>query len=60
MEFNRGQIEIFSPPDKYYPEFEKYLPLNSFGDSKQRIIWRQKQNLGKYIPSLVQSGESIF
>ena len=49
MEFNRGQIEIFSPPLEFYPEFEKYLPINSFGDSEQRILWRQKQNLGEQI-----------
>ena len=45
-EFNNGQIEIVSPPKYYYPDFEKVTSINSFGDSPDRIRWRQKQNLG--------------
>ena len=42
-----GMIEIISPPQYYYPNFDQVKTLNSFGDSPVRIKWRQKQNLGK-------------
>ena len=41
-----GMIEIISPPENYYPNFDEVQTLNSFGDSAERIKWRQKQNLG--------------
>lgn len=44
-----GMIEIISPPQYYYPNFDQVKTLNSFGDSPVRIKWRQKQNLGKLI-----------
>ena len=44
-----GMIEIISPPQYYYPNFDQVKTLNSFGDSPVRIKWRQKQNLGKIL-----------
>ena len=43
-----GMMEIISPPQYYYPDFDTIKTLNSFGDSPIRIKWRQKQNLGNY------------
>ena len=43
-----GMIEIISPPQYYYPNFDQVKTLNSFGDSPVRIKWRQKQNLGTF------------
>ena len=42
-----GMIEIISPPKNYFPNFDEAKTVNSFGDSPDRIKWRQKQNLGK-------------
>ena len=42
-----GMIEIISPPKKYFPNFDEAKTVNSFGDSPDRIKWRQKQNLGR-------------
>jgi len=47
-----GMIEIISPPQYYYPNFDQVKTLNSFGDSPVRIKWRQKQNLGKILFSI--------
>ena len=42
-----GMIEIISPPKNYFPNFDEAKTVNLFGDSPDRIKWRQKQNLGK-------------
>ena len=44
-----GMIEIISPPKNYFPNFDKVKTVNSFGDSPDRIKWRQKQNLGRIL-----------
>ena len=49
-----GTIEIISPPQNYYPNFDEVKILNSFGDSSDRIKWRQKQNLGKILLMLLK------
>ena len=41
-----GMIEIISPPKNYFPNFDEAKTVNLFGDSPDRIKWRQKQNLG--------------
>ncbi|CAH1647351.1 unnamed protein product [Spodoptera littoralis] len=38
-----GLIEVISPRDSYYPDFDK-LP-DTLGDSHKRVKWRSKQNL---------------
>ena len=53
-QFNAGQIEVISPSENYYSHFEDEfdkLPrdvifFKTFGDTPERIKWRQKQNLG--------------
>ena len=42
-----GMIEIISPPKNYFPNFDEAKTVNSFGDSPDRVKWRQKQNLGR-------------
>ena len=41
-----GLIEIISPPKNYFPTFDEAKTDHLFGDSPDRIKWRQKQNLG--------------
>ncbi|XP_059502756.1 alpha-1,3-mannosyl-glycoprotein 4-beta-N-acetylglucosaminyltransferase A isoform X1 [Stegostoma tigrinum] len=42
-EINSGLIEVISPPIAYYPELSNLR--ETFGDSKERVRWRTKQNL---------------
>jgi alpha-1,3-mannosylglycoprotein beta-1,4-N-acetylglucosaminyltransferase A/B len=42
-EVNSGVLEIISPPRSFYPDLEN-IRL-SFGDDKDRVRWRTKQNL---------------
>ncbi len=45
-EINSGLMDIIIPPETYYPNYlEKTLKDPIFNDSKERIIWRQNQNL---------------
>ena len=54
VQFEEGKIEIISPPNNYYPDFDTEIAdlikndndFNTFGDPADRIKWRQKQNLG--------------
>jgi len=50
-----GLIEIISPPKNYFPNFDEAKTVNSFGDSPDRIKWRQKQNLGRTSNSSLKS-----
>ncbi|XP_062991469.1 alpha-1,3-mannosyl-glycoprotein 4-beta-N-acetylglucosaminyltransferase-like protein MGAT4D [Elgaria multicarinata webbii] len=38
-----GVLEVISPPASYYPELSNLK--ETFGDSKERVRWRTKQNL---------------
>ncbi|XP_042325619.1 alpha-1,3-mannosyl-glycoprotein 4-beta-N-acetylglucosaminyltransferase-like protein MGAT4D [Sceloporus undulatus] len=38
-----GILEVIAPPAFYYPEFSNLK--ETFGDSKERVRWRTKQNL---------------
>ncbi|WAR00110.1 MGT4B-like protein [Mya arenaria] len=38
-----GLLEVISPPSEYYPDLDN-LKL-TFGDTKERVKWRTKQNL---------------
>uniref|UniRef100_A0A674NP60 Alpha-1,3-mannosyl-glycoprotein 4-beta-N-acetylglucosaminyltransferase A n=1 Tax=Takifugu rubripes TaxID=31033 RepID=A0A674NP60_TAKRU len=40
---NSGLLEVISPPAAYYPDFTTLK--ETFGDSKERVKWRTKQNL---------------
>uniref|UniRef100_A0A673KI83 Alpha-1,3-mannosyl-glycoprotein 4-beta-N-acetylglucosaminyltransferase A n=1 Tax=Sinocyclocheilus rhinocerous TaxID=307959 RepID=A0A673KI83_9TELE len=42
-ELNSGLLEVISPPASYYPDFSSLK--ETFGDSKERVKWRTKQNL---------------
>lgn len=42
-EISSGLLEIISPPESYYPDLTNLK--ETFGDSKERIRWRTKQNL---------------
>ncbi|XP_039599846.1 alpha-1,3-mannosyl-glycoprotein 4-beta-N-acetylglucosaminyltransferase A isoform X1 [Polypterus senegalus] len=42
-EINSGLLEVISPPTSYYPDFAALK--ETFGDSKERVKWRTKQNL---------------
>lgn len=42
-EISSGLLEIISPPESYYPDLTNLK--ETFGDSKERVRWRTKQNL---------------
>ncbi|XP_036158106.1 alpha-1,3-mannosyl-glycoprotein 4-beta-N-acetylglucosaminyltransferase A isoform X2 [Myotis myotis] len=42
-EISSGLVEIISPPGSYYPDLTNLK--TTFGDSKERVRWRTKQNL---------------
>uniref|UniRef100_A0A9J8C1V5 Alpha-1,3-mannosyl-glycoprotein 4-beta-N-acetylglucosaminyltransferase A n=1 Tax=Cyprinus carpio carpio TaxID=630221 RepID=A0A9J8C1V5_CYPCA len=42
-ELNSGLLEVISPPANYYPDLNNLR--ETFGDSKERVKWRTKQNL---------------
>uniref|UniRef100_A0A672H395 Alpha-1,3-mannosyl-glycoprotein 4-beta-N-acetylglucosaminyltransferase A n=1 Tax=Salarias fasciatus TaxID=181472 RepID=A0A672H395_SALFA len=42
-ELNSGLLEVISPPATYYPDLTNLK--ETFGDSKERVRWRTKQNL---------------
>ncbi|XP_074847808.1 alpha-1,3-mannosyl-glycoprotein 4-beta-N-acetylglucosaminyltransferase A isoform X3 [Carettochelys insculpta] len=42
-EISSGLVEIISPPSAYYPDLTNLR--ETFGDSKERVRWRTKQNL---------------
>ncbi|OCT99769.1 alpha-1,3-mannosyl-glycoprotein 4-beta-N-acetylglucosaminyltransferase B [Xenopus laevis] len=43
QEIESGVLEIVSPPVNYYPDLSNIK--ETFGDSKERVRWRTKQNL---------------
>ncbi|MEE6461481.1 hypothetical protein FKM82_001299 [Ascaphus truei] len=42
-EIQSGVLEVISPPASYYPDLTQIK--ETFGDSKERVRWRTKQNL---------------
>uniref|UniRef100_A0A672ZBB5 Alpha-1,3-mannosyl-glycoprotein 4-beta-N-acetylglucosaminyltransferase A n=1 Tax=Sphaeramia orbicularis TaxID=375764 RepID=A0A672ZBB5_9TELE len=42
-ELSSGLLEVISPPAAYYPDLTNLK--ETFGDSKERVRWRTKQNL---------------
>ncbi|KAF9797221.1 hypothetical protein SFRURICE_006203, partial [Spodoptera frugiperda] len=54
-----GLIEVISPRDSYYPDFEK-LPV-TLGDSHKRVKWRSKQNLDNiFLMAYAQSKGTFY
>lgn len=45
-EISSGLLEIISPPESYYPDLTNLK--ETFGDSKERVRWRTKQNLKNF------------
>ncbi|XP_070552507.1 alpha-1,3-mannosyl-glycoprotein 4-beta-N-acetylglucosaminyltransferase B-like [Ptychodera flava] len=43
IEVDAGLIEVISPPANYYPDLDNVK--ETFGDPKDRVKWRTKQNL---------------
>ncbi|XP_044073953.1 alpha-1,3-mannosyl-glycoprotein 4-beta-N-acetylglucosaminyltransferase A isoform X1 [Siniperca chuatsi] len=43
IELSSGLLEVISPPATYYPELTNLK--ETFGDSRERVRWRTKQNL---------------
>uniref|UniRef100_A0A8D3DLC0 Alpha-1,3-mannosyl-glycoprotein 4-beta-N-acetylglucosaminyltransferase A n=1 Tax=Scophthalmus maximus TaxID=52904 RepID=A0A8D3DLC0_SCOMX len=43
IELSSGLLEVISPPAAYYPDLVNLK--ETFGDSKERVKWRTKQNL---------------
>ncbi|XP_072269268.1 alpha-1,3-mannosyl-glycoprotein 4-beta-N-acetylglucosaminyltransferase A [Pyxicephalus adspersus] len=43
VEIGSGLVEVISPPAAYYPDLTNLK--ETFGDSKERVRWRTKQNL---------------
>uniref|UniRef100_A0A8C7N5C1 Alpha-1,3-mannosyl-glycoprotein 4-beta-N-acetylglucosaminyltransferase A n=1 Tax=Oncorhynchus kisutch TaxID=8019 RepID=A0A8C7N5C1_ONCKI len=43
IEFSSGLLEVISPPASYYPDLKDLK--ETFGDSRERVRWRTKQNL---------------
>uniref|UniRef100_A0A8C7NSP1 Alpha-1,3-mannosyl-glycoprotein 4-beta-N-acetylglucosaminyltransferase A n=1 Tax=Oncorhynchus mykiss TaxID=8022 RepID=A0A8C7NSP1_ONCMY len=41
--FSSGLLEVISPPASYYPDLKDLK--ETFGDSRERVRWRTKQNL---------------
>jgi alpha-1,3-mannosylglycoprotein beta-1,4-N-acetylglucosaminyltransferase A/B len=40
-----GVLTVISPPESYYPNFEKLYTKKTLGDPIKRVHWRTKQNL---------------
>lgn len=53
-----GLIEVISPPVNYYPDLEN-LP-QTFGDPKERVKWRSKQNLDYAFLMMYAQSRSVF
>lgn len=52
-------IEVISPRDSYYPDFDK-LPV-TLGDSHKRVKWRSKQNLDNiFLMAYAQSKGTFY
>ena len=57
-ELDSGLIEVISPPVNYYPDLDN-LP-QSFGDPKERVKWRSKQNLDYAFLMMYAQNRSMF
>ena len=57
-ELEDGLIEVISPPVNYYPDLDN-LP-QTFGDPKERVKWRSKQNLDYAFLMMYAQARSAF
>ena len=57
-ELDSGLIEVISPPVNYYPDLDN-LP-QTFGDPKDRVKWRSKQNLDYAFLMMYAQSRSMF
>jgi len=57
-ELDSGFIEVVSPPPNYYPDLDNLPP--TFGDSKERVKWRAKQNLDYAFLMMYAQSRSMF
>uniref|UniRef100_A0A3Q0T7D8 Zgc:154054 n=1 Tax=Amphilophus citrinellus TaxID=61819 RepID=A0A3Q0T7D8_AMPCI len=57
-EVQSGLLEVISPSQYYYPDFTTLK--ETFGDSKERVKWRTKQNLDFSFLMLYAQDKGIF
>ncbi|KAI7808992.1 hypothetical protein IRJ41_024399 [Triplophysa rosa] len=57
-ELNSGLLEVISPPVSYYPDLNNLK--ETFGDSKERVKWRTKQNLDYSFLMMYAVNKGIF
>lgn len=57
-EIQSGLLEVISPPVGYYPDFSTIK--ETFGDSKERVRWRTKQNLDYSLLMLYAQPKGVF
>lgn len=55
---NLGLLEVIAPPRNYYPDLEN-LP-STFGDPKDRVKWRSKQNLDYAFLMMYAQSRAVF
>jgi len=53
-----GLLEVVSPPNHYYPNLDT-LP-STFGDPKERVKWRSKQNLDYAFLMMYAQSRAVF
>ncbi|XP_069487276.1 alpha-1,3-mannosyl-glycoprotein 4-beta-N-acetylglucosaminyltransferase-like protein MGAT4D isoform X2 [Ambystoma mexicanum] len=57
-EIQSGLLEVIAPPVGYYPDFSTIK--ETFGDSKERVRWRTKQNLDYSFLMLYAQPKGVF
>ncbi|XP_069098668.1 alpha-1,3-mannosyl-glycoprotein 4-beta-N-acetylglucosaminyltransferase-like protein MGAT4D [Pleurodeles waltl] len=57
-EIQSGLLEVISPPVSYYPDFSTIK--ETFGDSRERVRWRTKQNLDYSLLMLYAQPKGVF
>ncbi|KAM4053685.1 alpha-1,3-mannosyl-glycoprotein 4-beta-N-acetylglucosaminyltransferase-like protein MGAT4D [Anomaloglossus baeobatrachus] len=58
LETQSGMLEVISPPSSFYPDFSNIK--ETFGDSKDRVKWRTKQNLDYSFLMLYTQPKGIY
>ncbi|KAJ6667895.1 hypothetical protein lerEdw1_016216 [Lerista edwardsae] len=57
-EINSGLLEVISPSPHFYPDFSRLR--ESFGDPKERVRWRTKQNLDYCFLMMYAQSKGIY
>ena len=55
---NEGYLEVIAPPRNYYPNLDNLR--STFGDPKERVKWRAKQNLDYAFLMMYAQSRAIF